>query len=197
MNLDSPLFDRIRTNKAREAAEEPRAAPACDHPGCRRGAAHRAPKGRGREGEFWRFCLDHARAYNQSYNYFAGMDDEALRRFQKDALHGHRPTWAMGVNARAAPGDAGGPQDPFGLFRDAAARRAPPEPARRHLGPLARRALEALGLDETADAAAVKARYKLLVKRLHPDANGGDRAYEDRLRAIIDAYNTLKGAGLA
>jgi DnaJ-class molecular chaperone len=43
----------------------------------------------------------------------------------------------------------------------------------------------------------VKARYKQLVKQVHPDANGGDRSYEDRLREVINAYNTLKAAGLA
>jgi len=65
------------------------------------------------------------------------------------------------------------------------------------VGPVARRAYDVLGLDESADAAAVKARYKQLVKQVHPDANGGDRSYEDRLREVINAYNTLKAAGLA
>ncbi|MCC2100522.1 MAG: DnaJ domain-containing protein, partial [Hyphomicrobiales bacterium] len=50
------------------------------------------------------------------------------------------------------------------------------------------------GLDETADPAAIKARYKELVKRLHPDANGGDRSSEDKLREIIRAYNYLRTA---
>ena len=39
------------------------------------------------------------RAYNASYNYFAGMTDAAVAAYQKDAVVGHRPTWAMGVNA--------------------------------------------------------------------------------------------------
>jgi len=43
----------------------------------------------------------------------------------------------------------------------------------------------------------VKARFKILVKRFHPDMNGGDRSYEDKLREIINAYNTLKSSGLA
>ena len=52
-----------------------------------------------------------------------------------------------------------------------------------------------LGLDMTATAAEIKARYKLLVKRHHPDANGGDRSLEDRLREIIQAYCYLKSVG--
>ncbi len=59
-----------------------------------------------------------------------------------------------------------------------------------------RKALDVLGLDEGADQAAIKAQYKALVKRFHPDANGGDRSFEDRLRDIIKAHDTLRGAGL-
>ena len=51
-----------------------------------------------RENEYWRFCLEHVREYNSSYNYFAGMSDDAVARYQKDAVTGHRPTWKMGFN---------------------------------------------------------------------------------------------------
>ena len=42
----------------------------------------------------------------------------------------------------------------------------------------------------------IKTRFKLLVKRHHPDHNGGDRRSEDKLREVIQAYNYLKEAGL-
>jgi PBP1b-binding outer membrane lipoprotein LpoB len=71
---------------------------------------------------------------------------------------------------------------------------APRKPA---VGPLALQSLERLGLEEGADAETIKTRFKSLVKQLHPDVNGGDRATEDQLREIIDAYNTLKASGLA
>ena len=75
-------------------------------------------------------------------------------------------------------------------------RRAPEEPKKpRYSGPV-RRALDVLGLDEAADGPAIKAQYKALVKRFHPDANGGDRSFEERLRDIIKAHDTLKTAGL-
>ena len=151
------------------------------------------------------------RAYNASYNYFAGMTDAAVAAYQKDAVIGHRPTWAMGVNAgrqgageRVGRGAAG-----LGLSRSARrpeGREFPARPAagERRLrnrsggactGPV-RRALDVLGLDETADGPAIKAQYKALVKRFHPDANGGDRSFEERLRDIIKAHDTLKTAGL-
>jgi DnaJ-class molecular chaperone len=59
-----------------------------------------------------------------------------------------------------------------------------------------RKALDTLGLDGRATAPDIKARFKALVKRHHPDANGGDRTCEDKLREIIQAYNYLKSAGL-
>ena len=60
---------------------------------------------------------------------------------------------------------------------------------------LERKALNALGLETDANATDIKAKFKVLVKRHHPDANGGDRSCEDRLREIIQAYNYLKSVG--
>jgi hypothetical protein len=205
MDLNSPLFDRIRI---KPACEEPRTAegPACEHEGCEALGLHRAPKGRGQEGQYFRFCLNHVRAYNASYNYFAGMTDAAVVAYQKDAVIGHRPTWAMGVNGASKPEAAEVPPrdweyiDPLGVLKGEnfkqARRQEPAEPKRRRLSGPVRRALDVLGLDETADGPAIKAQYKSLVKRFHPDANGGDRSFEDRLRDIIKAHDTLKSAGL-
>ena len=205
MNFNSRLFDRIRIGptEAEPVAEAP--ANACDHPGCKRLGEFRAPKGRGREGQFFLFCMEHVKAYNATYNYFAGMTDEALQAYAKDDAIGHRPTWKLGVNSKAARMSqrgrvAGGKeapdvQDAFNIF---GARRtqhaAQPEP---RVGIVARKALEALGLDENAGAVAIKARYKELVKRFHPDANGGDRSREGTLQEILKAYQQLKSVGMA
>ena len=207
MDLNSPLFDRIRI---KPACDEPREAsdPACERSGCSGAGLYRAPKGRAREGQYWRFCMDHVRAYNATYNYFDGMNDAAVQAYQKDAVIGHRPTWAMGVNAagKAQEPGAEGPArewdyvDPLGVLNGEnfkqARRRAPVEPKKPRLTGPVRRALDVLGLDETADGPTIKAQYKTLVKRFHPDANGGDRSFEERLRDIIKAHDTLKVAGL-
>src|ERR1700712_3170751 len=101
MKFDSPFFDRIRVKPGQDRRVRTDL-PTCDWPGCSAEASHRAPKGRQREGEYWRFCLAHVREYNHSYNYFAGMTDDAVALFQKDALTGHRPTWKMGNDSRRA-----------------------------------------------------------------------------------------------
>ncbi|MBX9873602.1 MAG: J domain-containing protein, partial [Beijerinckiaceae bacterium] len=85
-------------------------------------------------------------------------------------------------------------QDAFNIFGARRAQTASqPEP---RVGVVARKALEALGLDENADAAAIKAKYKELVKRFHPDANGGDRSREGTLQEILKAYQQLKSTGM-
>jgi hypothetical protein len=205
MKFDSPLFDRIRV-KPDEDRRLRNSMPACEWPGCAHAATHRAPKGRGREREYWRFCLDHVREYNHSYNFFAGMSDDAVARYQKDAVTGHRPTWKMGMVGGKRTGRSGprrdfgyeGAEDPFGMFGELGGRARqtdPREAERRTVRNAERKALHALGLETDAERAEIKARFKELVKRHHPDANGGDRASEDKLREIIEAYNYLKSAG--
>jgi DnaJ domain len=198
MNLNSKYFDRIRINPNGGAVEDE--SPHCEWNGCGERGTHRAPKGRRHEGEFFRFCLDHVREYNKSYNYFAGMGDDDIAAYQRSAATGHRPTWTIGVNdpgkARSQAGRTDGFVDPFGMFAGMKAQAtASSQPERRPLKNVERRSFAALDLEGWEDASEIKARYKTLVKRLHPDANGGDRSSEDRLRQIIQAYHYLKSAG--
>jgi len=198
MNLNSPLFDRIRTQ--REPREAPRKSVIrCDSPGCEAEGAYRAPMGRLREGQYFCFCLEHVREYNATYNYFNGMDDATVARYMKDATVGHRPTWSMGTR-RGQAGfreDQMAAADPLGVYHQRF-RRPPPAPERhgRRHSPVTIRAFVAMGLEETADKETIRARYKELVKRHHPDANGGDRSREEKLREIIHAYKTLRAARL-
>jgi hypothetical protein len=193
MDLNSRLFDRIRVKPATRAPEKAPTTP-CSFPGCAAEGVFRAPKGREREGEYFTFCRDHVREYNASYDYFRGMDDASMARFRQADAVGHRPTWKMGARAAAT----GQPIDES-VFAEArvarrrGARGKPPqhEPPPRY-NALAIKALLTLELGGDATPAKIKARYKELVKRHHPDANGGDRSSEDRLREIIQAYNYLR-----
>ena len=205
MRNDSPLFDRIRVKPDQDRRLRAEL-PGCEWPRCDAPATHRAPKGRLRASEYWRFCLDHVREYNNSYNFFEGMSDDAIAKYQKEDLTGHRPTWKMGSvggrrsdgkrSSRGSRGSGWAADDPFGLFeRVASGGRARPAAEGRKVLNAQRRALDVLGLEADAQRADIKARFKVLVKRHHPDANGGDRTSEDRLREIIQAYNYLKSAG--
>jgi curved DNA-binding protein CbpA len=201
MNLNSKYFDRIRVRPARPMMDQT-AAKRCEWAGCGELGGYRAPKGRMREGEYHQFCLDHVREYNKGYNYFAGMGDDDVIAYQRSAATGHRPTWRMGVEKSGGPayGEFRAWRDafsgPFGMFADApASQPAEPEARRRPLNNLERKSFAALDLEGGESGTEIKSRYKSLVKLLHPDANGGDRSCEDRLRQIIQAYHYLRSVG--
>src|SRR5271156_3144020 len=199
MDLNSPLFDRIRVKWSRKNVPAPAAAAAiCSHPGCQAEGVFKAPKGRDREGEYFCFCKDHVREYNATYDYFKGMDDDALARYRSAEAIGHRPTWKMGPRG----GAHGAPHVDETVYAEArtmrrkGARRTGDAAQAPRYNALALKALHTMDLDAKATESSIKARYKDLVKRHHPDANGGDRSSEEKLREIIKAYNFLRSQKL-
>jgi len=212
MPLDSKYFDmlRIRPKKTGEAGARAGAGgQMCQWAGCDRPGTHKAPAGRNREGQYLYFCLEHVREYNKNFNYFSGLSDEQIAKFQKDALTGERPTWEVstgsgGAKTRASANfsrlRSGSASSLHRLGADiaaaaAAANNAARKPPRPRLKTLEAKAFLTLGLEQTAGKSAIKAQYKALVKLHHPDANGGDRSSEERLQEVIQAYNLLKSAG--
>ena len=175
---------------------------ACDHPGCRRAAATRAPKSRDLLNEHYWFCTPHAAEYNRGWDFFAGMNDAQIRAYQAGVATGERPTWAFEASRRSREAMAARSSterafaDPFGLFA-AARRRAEQAAQERRLGKIERGALADLDLDASAQPQAIRARYIELVKRCHPDANGGDRSAEHKLQRVIRAYQALRKANMA
>src|SRR3954452_13596626 len=207
MPIDSSkFFDsiRIKPNKlsAKAQARANEESAMCEWPECKNKGPHRAPKGRENSKEYWHFCLNHVREYNQGYNFFQGMNADDVARYQKDALTGHRPTWKMGANGgKKGKGEADldAASDPFSMFSELNGRgRWRPGPGAeakaetRKVMNAERKALQVMGLTAEATLEEVKAKYKALVKQHHPDANGGHRSTEDRLIEIIKAYNYLK-----
>lgn len=195
-----PKFVDIRVKKpgaepAREESER-----ACDHTGCARAGEHRAPKARDRANEFWWFCREHAGEYNKRWNYFEGMSEGEFINFQASEEVGHRPMWSFkpGRNERlsasrffknAAPGDN------YGLFRNGE-KGAAPAPRERNYSSVQIKALDVLSLEPGATAIEIRTRYAELVKRWHPDSNGGDRSTEQMLTKAVQAFQLLKKAGL-
>ncbi len=208
MNLKSKYFDRIRVKPEQDRLKSDEN-PICEVDGCRMPGVHRAPKGRGHDGQYHQFCMNHVREYNKSYNYFKDMSDTDVAEYQRSARTGHRPTWSLGTNKglggideeiqqQANPSSASHTSkfsDPFGFFGEkyTASKRTRTE--RRQVRNAERKALATLGLDIDVEPEEAKARYKMLVKRHHPDANGGGQEYEEKLREIIQAYDYLKSSG--
>lgn len=175
--------------------EAPRAR-GCDHPGCDAVGEFRAPKGPNRLRDYYWFCLDHVREYNRAWNYYKGMSHDEVERETRHDTCWQRPTWPMGWRVGGAKGHGPtGVDDPFGLFaKEARAEARAREDAARAPAPGDgdAAALAVLDLDPPVTLTEVKARYKELVKQLHPDLNGGDRAAEERLKTINHAYSVLR-----
>ena len=207
-----PRFVDIRVRPPKEGEAEAEAdvhalkpgERACDHAGCRAPASTRAPRSREMMNEHYWFCQPHAAEYNRNWDFFAGMSEAQVAEAQAARAHGERPTWqfkasrfsreAASFSAKAGSGQ--GYADPLGVLGAAKATNQTPAPQRR-LGKLERNALADLDLADDAQSAQIRARYTELVKRCHPDANGGDRSAEARLQRVIRAYKTLQKAKLA
>ena len=165
----------------------------CDVPGCMEAGIYRAPKSRAQLTEYYWFCLEHVREYNRSWDYFSGLSEAEIEAIRRNDTTWQRPTWPFTKSTERTESDIrekvrrmfdlGG--DPGDGYREEAReyQRARNEEER---------ALAVFDLDASASFTEVKTRYKKLAKQLHPDANGGDQAAEERLKAVNEAYATLK-----
>ena len=163
----------------------------CDHPGCDEIGEFRAPRSRENLESFYWFCRPHAREYNATWNYCAGMDERAIEAEVRQDTVWRRPTWPLG-----ARGGMPRMRDPLTLFpgedtEDPARARAA-QIQMQAMSAAERAALATLGLEAPVTLEDVKLRYKTLAKTLHPDANGGDKRAEDRLKSVNHAYTTLR-----
>ena len=185
----------IKSARAKKPEPETRM---CDAPDCIRAGTCRVSKSPNNLGEFFWYCPAHARVHNENWDYFKGMDEGQQQRFREEAMFGHRPTWPLGkraAKARMGQAPLGGVHDSHAVFdgdSDAQTVRRP----ERHLTRLQIMAFDQMQLPHNATLIEIKARYKELVKRYHPDANGGDRGAEERLKQVIKAYGVIKASGL-
>lgn len=174
----------------------------CDMPGCTEAGEFRAPgirtSGFDGPGEYRWFCLDHIRAFNAGYDFFAGMSPEEIFAAQSP-IHGwDRQTRAFsptaGMDGMPRWADFTDPLDAIGARARAAFTRVAERKDGRPVTPDERRALDVLGLPLDAGRHDLRARYSELVRRYHPDRNGGDRSFEAKLQGVVEAYQLLRKA---
>lgn len=196
---EAPRFVHDIPIRPRDPARPERAGRACAITGCSDRGEYRAPVSPARLDDYQWLCLNHVRAHNTSWDYFRGMSQDEVDRYIREGATGHRPTWNLGEKtAPRRPSRMEAYRDIFGLFGGGVPHQHPPRGAEgRSLSRLQRDALGALDLEDDANLNDVKARYKELVKRFHPDANGGDRSCEEQLKRVIRAYRTLKASNFA
>jgi hypothetical protein len=190
-------LDTLRNYRGPSERGQPRR---CDHEGCQGEGLYRAPKSRRHLKDYYYFCFEHVQAYNKAWNYHAGMSAEEIEAHLRAAVLGERPLWPLGARGNQFFGRGRRYRDPFderfGLFEETDAAFASENGGaapRARPATLEDQALATLGLTGPADIATIKQHYKRLVKRYHPDANGGgDQAAEEQLKRINEAYAILK-----
>ena len=172
----------------------------CAAPGCAEAGEFRAPgerrPGFDGPGDYRWFCLDHVREFNAGYDWFAGMSSEEIMRAQSPVHGWERETRAFsptaGIDAAPRWADFA---DPLEAIAGRARMRRPAERSDgKPVSPDERRALDVMGLPLEATRHELRARYSQLVRKYHPDRNGGDRGYEAQLQAVVEAWQLLRRA---
>jgi hypothetical protein len=125
------------------------------------------------------------REFNRQWDFFAGMNTSQIEAHQRADATWHRPSWRFGTT----PGAETRWNDAFGLFGEGA--HAPPKRPSRPLTK-AERMMAVLDLEDGFTLDELKTRYKTLAKQHHPDLHGGDKAAEERLKLINEAYTFLR-----
>jgi hypothetical protein len=176
----------------------------CAYPACRAPGEFRALNRYGRApsaegpGDYQLLCLDHVREFNAGYDWFAGMSEEQIYAAQSPVN-----VWASETRAFSAAASVDAPpkwqdfHDPLdAISARFKGRVADAAPHVRNdgimLGSEDRRALKTLGLGEDTDRRILRRRYSELLRKYHPDKNGGNRAHEKALQDVLAAYTQLK-----
>ena len=189
-----------------KAAHEAPGLRACDVPGCRGDGEFRAPKSRDHLTEYYWFCLDHVRNSNRAWDYYKGMTTAEIEAHIRHDTTWRRPRWDFKNKRRTFNPKL---NDEFGLFDffdrpppEAETKEKSTDQDKRFSGGETwdvptRQAFRTLGIEPPVTQDVMKKHYKSLVKRHHPDANGGDRRAEERLKAINQAYSFLRSRQFA
>lgn len=175
---------------------------ACQAPGCTEPGEFRAPgerlPGFDGPGDYRWFCLDHVREFNAGYDWFEGMSPEEILRAQSP-IHGW-DTQARAFSPTAgidqAPRWADFPDPLEAISARARARKLAARQDGKAVTAAQRRAFDTLGLALDASRHDLRSRYSALVRRYHPDRNGGDRSFEAKLQAVVEAYQLLRKCAL-
>jgi DnaJ-domain-containing protein 1 len=164
----------------------------CDWEGCGEGGEYRAPESRDNLKSFRWFCLEHIRQYNRAWNYYEGMTEEEVEADVRRDTVWHRPSWRLGGSGKdGLHFDPSKFDDTFSLFGEERPTSEESPPPQWNVNTPEGEALAIMDLKPPLTTKKVKARYKELVKRHHPDANGGNKESEETFKKISIAYTTI------
>lgn len=165
----------------------------CMADGCQETAIYPAPKNRDQLRHYIWFCLEHVRVYNLSWNYYDGIEGDALEQVIRHATIWERPSWKFSTGFAAEAASSQPFEDRFGLFEEGRDKHS--TGPSRSMPPITleeQNAWRLFDLPPDSEQVVLKKRYNMLAKTLHPDHNKQDRNAEEKLKEINLAYSILR-----
>lgn len=189
----SAILEILGTPKARDGLR------LCDAPECGEFGEFRAPRSKTQLTNYYWFCLVHVRGYNAQWNFYSGFSRDDIEKQIRSDTTWRRPTWPLGLFGAQKKMAPGGPGINFGAFGPDSwdqtytqAEEVNGDYWRPRPGSEEEDALAVFDLKPPVTIDIIRTRYKTLVKRNHPDANGGNKESEERLKNITRAYAVLR-----
>ena len=162
----------------------------CDWNNCKEVGEYKAPIEKDNSKKFRMLCLKHIKEFNKSWNYFSGMSDRQVINFLKSDMTWHKPTqsfsssdnffkvlWNNTLKDDYENRKIKNDYDYMRQFK---------------FDHKDIKAFEILGLTVGMKWAEIQEKFKVLVKKFHPDMNLGNKKYEEKLKLITLAYTQLK-----
>ena len=161
----------------------------CEWRSCKKIGDFKAPIEKDNSRKFKWLCVEHIKLFNNNWDYFEGMSQYEFESFLRSDLTWHRPTqefsssdnffnilWNNALN------------DKFKIFNDSDVN----SNYNKKLNEKDKDAFKIMGLNLTDDWVTIQKKFKILVKKFHPDKHSGNKQYEDKLKKITMAYSHLK-----
>ena len=162
----------------------------CEWSNCKESGDFKAPLEKDNSKKYRWLCKEHIKLFNKNWNYFDGMKQDEIEDFLKSDLTWHRPTQKFGSsdnffnilwnNALS---------DKFNFFKQ---EKTTYNFKNRKLTEKDKDAFIIMGLEFNSEWPIVQKKFKMLVKKFHPDRNPGNKEFENKLKKITLAYSHLK-----
>ncbi|MFN3827281.1 MAG: DnaJ domain-containing protein [Micavibrio sp.] len=162
----------------------------CDMPGCREHGEYKAPRDRSLSNHYYWFCLPHVQEYNKAWDFFSGMSTPEIEEQIIRSTLWDRPTRRYDTNEAMAEQLRRKAWQTYHFTEEEPPRREQTRTIDRSTPET--EALAIFGLAPPVDMNVIKARYKELVKKYHPDVNPGDPKAEEMIKTINMSYTILR-----
>ncbi len=162
----------------------------CDWNNCKEIGKYKAPIEKDNSKKFRMLCLEHVKEFNKNWNYFSGMNDDQVIEFLKSDMTWHKPTQSFSSS------------DNFFkvLWNNTLKDELDKDIFKSEYNHMRQfkfnhkdiKAFSILGISVGLKWQKIQEKFKILVKKFHPDMNAGNKKYEEKLKLITLAYTQLK-----